>query len=202
MKKLIFALLCLLLLESAAHAQNWRRVESKAPPATVGDEVRVTYLTGLPEIDATTNCYAYNVRLVFEQSDLVLKRNMIDQKKGRGVEEVEVARIPYASIKELHYGYDTAYAAQEEKLATAQKQYCNNQKMIMALQILKSPVAILFEREKKPISFVVAAPDDDAVRLYRGLAERAKVKAKTPLAYKGVVKQRAKLDPPPAEGER
>lgn len=202
MKKLVFALLCLLLLESVGHAQNWRRVEMESRPVAPGDEIRVTYLTGLPEIDQSTNCYTYTVRLAFEQNDVVLKRNMIDQKKGHGVEEVEVARIPYSAIKGLLFGYDVAYAAQEGKLPTAQQQYCNNQKLIMVLQILKSPVAILFEKEKKPISFVVAAPDPDAVRLYRGLADRAKVKIETPLAYKGIVKQRAKLDPPPAESER
>ena len=205
MKNILLACLSLILLTSsvlAADKVNWRRVDAEAKPVAAGDEIAVTYLTGLPDIDQSTPCYSYSVRLAFDERDVVLKRNRIDQTRGKGVEEVEVARIPYASIKDLLFGYDAAYAAQEGKLATAQQRYCNSQNLVMTLQILKSPVAILFEKDGRPISFVVVAQGDNAVRLYQGLASRAKLKAKTPLAYKGVVKQRAKLDPPPPDAER
>ncbi len=202
MKKIVFSFLCILLMESVCHAENWRRLDASTRPVAAGDEIAVAYVTGLPDIDQSTPCYQYNVRLSFEQSDVVLKRNMIDQKKGRGVTEVEVARIPYASIKDLLFGYDAAYAAQEDKLATAQKEICNNQRLVMVLQMIKSPVVIMFQKDGKPISFVVTAPDGEALRLYQGLAERAKIKVKPPLAYKGIVKQRAKLDPPPPDSER
>ena len=205
MKTILLSCLVLILLTSglfAADKVNWRRVDREAAPVAAGDEIAITYLTGLPEIDQSTPCYQYSVRLAFDERDAVLKRNRIDQARGKGVEEVEVARIPYASIKDLLFGYDAAYAAQEGKLPTAQQRYCNNQNLVMTLQILKSPVAILFEKEGRPISFVAAASDANAVRLYQGLASRAKLKAKAPLAYKGVVKQRAKLDPPPPDGER
>lgn len=202
MKKIVFAFLCILLLESVCHADNWKRLDTNVKPVATGDEIGVLYVTGLPEIDQSTTCYQYNIRLAFDQNDVVLKRNMIDQERGHGIKAVEVARIPYASIKDLIFGYDAAYAAQEDKLPTAQKEICNNMRLVMALQMIKSPVVIVFEKDKKPISFVVTAPDNDAVRLYEGLAERAHIKAKAPLAYKGIIKQRAKLDPPPADSER
>jgi hypothetical protein len=205
MKNILLACLALTLFASsslAADKVNWRRVEASPSPVAAGDEIGIRYLTGLPEIDQTTRCYSYNVRLAFDERDAVLKRNRIDQAQGKGVEEVEVARIPYASIKELLFGYDAAYASQEGKLATAQQQSCNYPNITMALQMLKYPVALLFEQGGKPTSFVFIAREDDALRLYEGLASRAKITTHPPLAYKGIIKQRAKLDPPPPDSER
>lgn len=205
MKKIIVSILIVLIFPAlclAAEKVNWKKVDSDARAVATGDEIPVYYMTGLPDIDSAHKCFTYDVRLKFEESDIVLLRNMIDQKKGKGVEEVEVARIRYADIKDLLFGYDAIYASQEEALPTAQKLTCQNQQLTMVLQIMKSPVAILFDKDGKRISFVVTAPDQAALALYRGLADRAKLKVKTPLAYRGIVKQRAKLDPPPPEGER
>lgn len=205
MKKILFPILFIALISSASLAAekvNWRRVDMPTEPVATGDSIPVVYLTGLPDIDDKTPCYTYSVRLRFDERDIVLTRNQIDQKKGKGVEEVEVSRIPYSAVKDLLFGYDAAYAAQENKLPTARAMMCNNQRLVMTLQIMKSPVVIFFEKDGRPISFVVAAPDPKALRLYRGLADRAKLKIKPPLAYKGIVKQRAKLDPPPPDNER
>ena len=205
MKNILLACLFLITMTSAASAAdkvNWRRVDLAAAPVATGDEIEINYLTGLPEIDQTTRCFTYNARVAFEGGDLVLKRNRIDQARGKGVEAVEIARIPYAAIKDLLFGYDAAYAAQEGKLATAQSQLCNGQSLVMTLQMVKFPVVILYEKDGKPVSFVLWARDADALRLSQGLAERAKIKTHTPLAYKGILKQRAKLDPPPPDDAR
>ncbi len=205
MKKFIFSFLIILIIESvclAGSKVNWRRVEGTPSPVATGDEIAVAYLTGLPEIDRQTTCFSYNVRLAFDDSDIVLKRNMIDQKRGKGIEEVEITRIRYADIKDLLFGYDAIYAAQEGELPTANERLCNNQKLTTFMQIIKSPVVIMIGKGDKRVSFVVSAPDNSAVRLYYGLADRAKLKVKTPMAYKGIVKERAKLDPPPPDSAR
>lgn len=205
MKKIAFTIIVVFLLGSVCYAAakvNWKRLEMGTGPVATGDEIAVRYLTGLPEIDQESPCYSYKVRLAFDENDLVLKRNMIDQKRGRGLKEVELVRMRYSDIKDLLFGYDATYAAQENKLPTAQKLICGNQKLTILMQRMKSPLVIMMEKDGKRISFVITAPNRDALRLYRGLAERAKVKIKTPLAYRGIVKQRAKLDPPPPDGER
>lgn len=205
MKKLALSLLVVIACASvgqAADKVNWKRIDAKAATASIGDQISVLYITGLPEIDGAHTCYTYSVRFEFGPDDLILERNMIDQKKGRGVEEVEVTRIPYAAIRELLFGYDAIYAAQEGALPTAQKVTCNDLPLKVSMQVLKSPLAILFDRDGKRISAVVAARDKDALALYQGLADRTRLKVKTPLVYKGIVKQRGQLDPPPPEGER
>lgn len=205
MKKRMCVFVMLVMLSSvslAAGKANWKKLELGAGPVAEGVEIPVRYLTGLPQIDEKTPCYTYNVRFVFEAKDLVLKRNMIDQAKGKGVTEVEVARVTYADIRDVLFGYDAAYALQEGKLRTAQQTICGNQKLLVLMQRLKSPVAILARADGKEISLVVVAPNRQALALYEGLGSRTKVKIKTPLAYKGVVKERARLDPPPPEAER
>lgn len=202
MKKILFSFLLIILFESVSLAANWQRIDMSTAPVAPGEAIAVQYLTGLPEIDKTTACFSYNVKLAFDDRDLVLKRNMIDQKKGKGVEEVEILRIRYADIKDLLFGYDAIYAAQEGELTTAQERFCDNQKLTTFMQRIGAPLAILMVQGGKPVSFVLGAPSESALRLYRGIADRAKVKIKPPLIYRGIVKERAKLEPPPPEGER
>lgn len=202
MKAAIVALLVLLLTPATLMAQNWKRADASARAVNTGDAIKIVYVTGIPDIDASTPCFAYNVRLEFSETDAILKRNMIDQSRGRGVSEVEVMRIPFKAIKELLFGYDAIYAAQEGKLLTAQRPTCNNGKLTTFLQRMPTPLAILYDDQGKRISFVLLAPLDDAVSLYQALAARAKVKTVTPLVFKGIVKERAPLEAPPGEGER
>jgi hypothetical protein len=90
-----------------------------------------------------------------------------------------------------------------DQLPTAQKRICNSQNLTTFLQMPGgAPVAIMFMKDGKPVSFVVRAPNEAAARLYLGLADKTKIKVKTPLAYKGIVKVRDKLEPPPPESER
>lgn len=204
MKKIVFAFILVLILGSVAYAAkvNWKRLDMETGPVATGDAVAIRYLTGLPEIDQKSPCFSYNVKLAFDDKDLVFKRRMIDQEKGKGLTDVEIMRMKYADIKDLLFGYDAIYAAQEGELPTAQPLICGNQKLTLLMQRMKSPVAIIMERDGKRISFVFWAPNRDALRLYRSVAGRANVKIKTPLAYKGIVKSRAKLVPPPPNGER
>jgi hypothetical protein len=205
MKKIVVACAVIVAFVSVCFADgkaNWKKLEVGVAPVATGEAIPVRYLTGLPEIDATTPCYAYNVKLVFDAKDLVLKRHMIDQEKGKGLVDVEVARMKYADIKDVLFGYDAVYALQENKLSTAQQMICGNQKLLLLMQRMKSPVAIIMNAGGKQVSLVVVAPNRDALALYRGLGARTKVKLQTPLAYKGIVKERAKLDAPPPESER
>jgi len=203
MKKIFTIAVVAFLFPSICLAVNWKRVEMDGKDAAKGDKVSVLYVTGLPEIDHSTRCFQYSVWLEFEDNDVVLKRNMIDQKKGKGVEEVEIMRFKYSDIKDLLFGYDVAYASQMNELPTAQKQICNSQNLTTFLQMPGgAPVAIMFMQGGKPVSFIVRASNEDALRLYRGLADMAHLKVKTPLVYKGIVKVRAPLEPPPPESER
>lgn len=203
MKKILTLFFLFFLFPSLCLAVNWKRVETGGKVPSTGDKVSVAYVTGLPDIDHSTPCFQYGVWFEFGDSDIALKRNMIDQKKGKGVEEVEIMRFKYSDIKDLLFGYDVAYASQENGLVTAQKLICNNQKLTTFLQMPGgAPVAIMFMKDGKPVSFVVRAPNEAAARLYLGLADKTKIKVKTPLAYKGIVKVRDKLEPPPPDNER
>jgi len=203
MKKIFILFFLIFLFPSLCLAVNWKRVDMEGKAAAKGDKVSVAYVTGLPEIDHSTPCFQYSVWLEFDENDVVLKRNMIDQKKGKGVEEVLIMRIKYSDIKDLLFGYDVAYASQMNELPTAQKQICNSQNLTTFLQMPGgAPVAIMFGKDGKPVSFIVRAPNQDALRLYRGLADMSHLKVKTPLVYKGIVKVRAQLEPPPPESER
>lgn len=204
MKKIILMFIIVLVLGSVAHAAkvNWKKLDMETGVAATGDEIAVRYVTGLPEIDEKSMCYSYSVKFEFGDKELILKRRMIDQKKGRGLTDVEIARMKYTEIKDLLFGYDAIYAAQEGGLPSAQSRICGNQKLTVVMQMWKSPVAIMMDRGGRKVSFVVSARNPDALRLYRSLAGRANVKIKTPLAYKGIVKERSKLIPPPSEAER
>jgi hypothetical protein len=204
MKRIVLAFVLLFVLVSVCEAAkvNWKRLDMETGVAATGDEIAIRYITGLPEIDSESMCYSYNIKFEFGDKELILKRRMIDQKKGRGLTDVEIARMKYAEIKDLLFGYDAIYAAQEGELPSAQPMICGNQKLVVVMQMWKSPVAIMMERGGKKISFVVTAPNRDALKLYRSLAGRANVKTKTPLAYKGIIKERKKLVPPPPDAER
>lgn len=203
MKKILTSFFLVLLFPSLCLAVNWKRVEMSGKVPSAGDKITVAYVTGLPEIDQSTPCFQYSVWLEFGDGDIALKRNMIDQKKGKGVEEVLIMQIKYSDIKDLLFGYDAVYAAQMDQLPTAQKRICNSQNLTTFLQMPGgAPVAIMFMKDGKPVSFVVRAPNEAAARLYLGLADKTKIKVKTPLAYKGIVKVRDKLEPPPPESER
>jgi len=204
MKKIFFASVIVLVLSSVCHAAkvNWKKLDMVTGPVPAGEEIGVRYVTGLPEIDAKSMCFSYSVKLVFEDKELVLKRRMIDQEKGRGLTDVEIARMKYSDVKDLLFGYDAIYAAQEGELPTAQQMICGSQKLTVFMQMWKSPVAIMMDRDGSKVSFVVTADNRAALKLYRGLADRANVKIKTPLAYKGIVKERARLEPPPPEDQR
>lgn len=202
MKRIFYIAVAAFLFPTVCFAVNWQRLDMETRPVSAGDKIRVFYVTGYPDIDQTTPCFMYSVWFEFEDGDAVLKRNMIDQKKGKGVEEVEIFRIKYADIKDLLYGYDAIYAAQEGQLTTAQTMICNGQRLTTLMQVGGAPLAIMFLKDKKMTSLVVRASDAEALRLYRALAERAKIKPRTPLTYKGIVKVRDQLIPPPPESER
>lgn len=205
MKKILCACVLIIALAFPALAGakvNWKKLELETASVPTGEEVSVRYLTGLPDIDAKTPCYSYSVKLAFDADALVLKRRMIDQSKGKGLTDVEVARMKYADIEDVLFGYDAIYALQEGELPTAQRTICGNMKLIVLMQRMKSPVAILLKQGGRKVSLVVSASNRNALELYRGIGEHAKVKLLTPLAYKGIVKERAKLEPPPPESER
>ncbi len=204
MRRIVLTSIMVLVLASVCHAAkvNWKKLDMETAPVATGEEIGVRYITGLPEIDAKSMCFSYSVKLEFGGDELILERRMIDQEKGRGLTDVEIARMKYSDIKDLLFGYDAIYAAQEGELPTAQQMICGSQKLTVFMQMWKSPVAIMMDRNGSKVSFVVTADNRAALKLYRGLADRANVKIKTPLAYKGIVKERAKLDPPPPESER
>jgi len=202
MKKIFFTLLTAVLFPAVCLAVNWKRLDIETKPVSTGDKIRIFYVTGYPDIDESTPCFMYNIWFEVDQDDAIVKRNMIDQKKGKGLDEVEIFRIKYADIKDLLYGYDAIYAAQQDELPTVQKSICNGQKLTTLMQIGGAPLAVLFTKDRKTISLVVRSSNEDSLRLYRALAERARIKPKTPLAYKGIVKVRDKLEVPPPESER
>ena len=204
MKRIVLAFVLLLVLGSVCEAAkvNWKKLDMETGVAGTGGEIAIRYVTGLPEIDEKSSCFSYSIKFEFGDKDLILKRRMIDQTKGKGLTDVEIARIKYSEIKDLLFGYDAIYAAQEGGLPTAQSRICGNQKLTVVMQMWKSPVVIMMERGGKKISFVVTARNPEALRLYGSLAARAGVKVKTPLAYKGIIKERKKLVPPPPDAER
>jgi len=204
MKRIALAFVLVFVLGSVCEAAkvNWKKLDIDTGVAATGDEIAIRYVTGLPEIDEKSSCFSYSIKFEFGDKELILKRRMIDQTKGKGLTDVEISRIRYSEIKDLLFGYDAIYAAQEGALPSAQMMICGNQKLTVVMQMWKSPVAIMMDRGGRKVSFVVSAQNPDALRLYRSLASRANVKTKTPLAYKGIVKERNKLDPPPPENER
>lgn len=166
-------------------------------PAKIDD---VSYVTGLPEVDVRKYSKQEQWRGWFElgETDAAFRRTRLDQKKGRGVEEVDIVRFRYADVTDLSFGYDAIYRAANDSLPTALSKIYNRGASyfiggsiyVPLHEFLKqrnrSPVVVFFKRDGNITSLVLLASHDKAEALYRLLAKGAGLTVKDPVSSQDV----------------
>jgi len=172
----------------------------KAKPHDISDTIPakiddVSYVTGVEDIDVSKYSQQQQYRGWFDlnEDEAIFRRNMIDQKKGKGITAVDIIKFKYKDIKELYFGYDAIYKAANDSLPTALTKIYNRgasyfvgAPMYMPLhQFLKqknrSPIIIYIQQENKLISLVLLAPNNKAKALYLLLAKQSGLKVKEPI---------------------
>ena len=163
------------------------------PPEVPTVIENVEYVTGIPEIDVRKYAdYApVNGWLDVKLGEAIYYKTRIDQKRSKGLESVELFKIPYSEIKELYFGYDAVYKAANDALPTALKTIVDRggwpvfsaRTLPLHMYMKKkniSPVVVFFNRNGTLTSIVFMTNNNNAKSIYLLLAKQSGLKVNEP----------------------